>query len=99
MAWSTSDRRHRLPSDWPDLKARVKARARGRCEADRHDPRCDGTGHDADHIQPGDDHTLENLQWLNTHCHRAKTARESAARNTAAAQLRKRPAESHPGRL
>ena len=47
MAWSTSDRTDRLPSDWPTLKADTKARARNRCEAHRHHPRCDGTGHDA----------------------------------------------------
>lgn len=99
MAWSTSDRRHRLPSDWTGRKARVKARAGNRCEADQHDPRCDGTGHDADHHIPGDDHSDSNLRWLNTYCHRAKTARESAARNRATAALRRRPAEAHPGQL
>ena len=99
MAWSTSDRRYRLPSNWTALKTHVKHRAGGKCEASHHDPRCDGTGHDADHIILGDDHSLENLQWLNVYCHRAKTARESAARNRANAALRKRPAEPHPGRL
>lgn len=99
MAWSTSDRRRRLPSDWSDLKATTKARARNRCEASEHDPRCDGTGHEADHINPGDDHGAHNLQWLNHWCHRLKTARETAQRNREYAALRKRPAEDHPGRL
>lgn len=98
MAWSTSDRRQRLPPDWDDIRAEVKQRAQGRCQAREHDPRCTGTGTDADHITPGDDHTLPNLQWLSGPCHRAKTARESAARNTARAAARVRT-ETHPGEL
>lgn len=99
MAWSTSDRAQRLPDNWPALKAQTKARAQGRCEAAQHDPRCDGTGHEADHITPGDDHSGDNLQWLNHWCHKAKTARETAQRNRANAKLRIRPTEDHPGRL
>jgi hypothetical protein len=97
VSWSTSDRRARLPADWPAIRAKVKARAHGRCEAEHHAPGCLGTGNDADHIQAGDDHSLANLQWLSTPCHRAKTARETAARNRTRAAMRKRPAEPHPG--
>lgn len=98
MAWSTSDRRRRLPADWDAIRARVGARAGGRCQAQEHDPRCDGRGSDADHIAPGDDHSLGNLQWLSGPCHRAKTAQETAARNTARAAMRIRP-EQHPGAM
>lgn len=98
MPWSTSDRRLRLPRNWHELKRQVKARARGLCEAEQHDPRCDGVGTDCDHVLQGDDHSLGNLQWLSGPCHRAKTARESAARNHERAGLRHRPTEQHPGR-
>ena len=98
MPWSTSDRRARLPDNWGQLCRQVKARARGMCEAEQHDPRCDGLGTDNDHIIPGDDHRLENMQWLSGPCHRAKTARESAARNQQSAALKRRPSEPHPGR-
>lgn len=98
MAWATSDRRQRLPPDWESIRAEVKRRAHGRCEATEHDPRCDGTGTDTDHITPGDDHSLPNLQWLSGPCHRAKTARETAARNRARAAARIRT-ETHPGAL
>lgn len=95
MTWYTSDRRDRLPSDWPKLVAQTKARANGRCQASEHEPDCDGIGRECDHIVPGDDHRPSNLQWLSTPCHRAKTTRDNQAR----AALRWRPAEAHPGAL
>lgn len=79
----TSTRSARLPRDWQAIRAQVKARAKGRCEAIRHHPDCDGIGRECDHITPGDDHRLTNLQWLSTPCHLAKTRAESAARNRA----------------
>lgn len=98
MAWSTSTRRKRLPADWDSIRVQVKRRANGLCEAREHDPRCNGYGTDADHIIAGDNHALSNLQWLSGPCHRAKTARESAARNRARAASRIRH-ETHPGEL
>ena len=99
MAWHTSDRRHRLPKDWPTIVSRIKTRDQHRCQASRHDPRCDGRGTDVDHIIQGDNHSDDNLQLLNEYCHRAKTADETAARNKLNAKLRRRPEEEHPGRL
>lgn len=99
MAWSTSDRRQRLPADWPKIRRQVKARAGGKCQATQHTPQCNGTGTDADHIQQGDNHSLDNLQWLSEPCHKAKTARETAARNKRNAKLKRKPKEQHPGRL
>lgn len=98
MAWSTSDRRRRLPAGWDAIRAQVRDRAHGACQARVHDPRCNGRGSDADHIVPGDDHSLPNLQWLSGPCHRAKTAREAADRNRARAAMRIRP-EQHPGAM
>lgn len=99
MAWDTSDRRLRLPPDWPAIRRAVKARAGGRCEYAHHVAACNGRGTDADHITPGDDHSLGNLQWLSAECHKDKTRRETIARNKSMAALRKRPAEPHPGRI
>jgi 5-methylcytosine-specific restriction endonuclease McrA len=98
MAWATSDRRSRLPRNWDDIRRQVKARAHGLCEATHHVRACDGTGTDADHIHAGDNHQLTNLQWLSEPCHRAKTARETAARNTLNAALKHKPQPQHPGR-
>ena len=99
MAWSTSNRRERLPDNWPAIRRAVKSRAKGRCEATTHAKGCGGWGTDADHITPGDDHTLDNLQWLSGACHRAKTAAETTARNHARTEARTRPTEQHPGRM
>lgn len=98
MTWATSTRRQRLPRNWPTLRDQVKARAHGLCEATTHARTCNGYGTDADHITPGDDHRLTNLQWLSTPCHRAKTTAEAIARNHARAQAKQRPQEGHPGR-
>lgn len=95
MAWETSDRRHRLPGNWQTIRRQVQARADGKCQATYHDPRCNGIGTEADHITPGDDHSLDNLAWLSHECHKAKTARETGARSKA--RSRKRAPEPHPG--
>lgn len=99
MAWATSDRAQRLPPNWPTIRTQVRVRAGDLCQAHSHHPQCPGVGAEADHITPGDDHTLSNLQWLSTPCHQAKTAREAAARNRARAAMRRKPDEQHPGAL
>lgn len=99
MSWQGSTRSERLPADWDSIRRAVKRRARGRCEATKHDPRCPGTGAECDHITPGDDHSLSNLQWLSTECHKAKTSADNAAANHERARLRRRPTEQHPGSI
>ena len=96
--WSTSDRKERLPANWDTIRARVKRRARGRCEAVRHDPRCQGAGSHCDHVDRGDDHSLANLQWLSKPCHDAKT-RVEAAEAHGITRPGRLPSESHPGRV
>ena len=96
--WAGSTRRSRLPDDWPQRVRDIKTRDRGTCQADHHAPRCDRRGTDVDHIEPGDNHSLANLQLLSRACHAAKTAREAAERNRAKVTGRKRP-ERHPGAI
>jgi len=99
MSWATSDRASRLPHDWPTIRQAVKRRAKGRCEAEVHVRGCNGIGSECDHIKAGDDHSMGNLQWLSTPCHKAKTAADNAALRTARLAMTKRPLEAHPGRL
>lgn len=78
-----SGRRQRLPADWDERRDAVRVRAHGRCQALTHQPECSGLGTECDHITPGDNHALTNLQWLSTPCHKKKTADETRARNRA----------------
>lgn len=95
--WHTSDRRGRLPANWEAVRRQVAERAHYECQAKVHAVGCNGVGTDCDHIVPGDNHSLDNLQWLSAECHKAKTARESAERNTRRKQMRLHPSETHPG--
>ena len=96
--WSGSDRRDRLPVNWDELRSFVALRAGGRCEAVKSSGRrCPNAGTDCDHVQAGDDHALENLQWLCGWHHRAKTASEGHAAAAALRAKTKRPGRRHPG--
>ena len=97
--WNTSHRHDRLPPDWQRIRTEVKARANGKCQAKHHAKGCNGIGTDCDHIIPGDDNSLDNLQWLSSACHKAKTARETAARNSWYRKTRLHPVEKNPGSI
>lgn len=89
--WVGSDRRSRLPADWPAIRRAVLDRDNGWCRL-RYD-RCTVTATDVDHVVRGDDHRLVNLQAVCGSCHRAKTSAEG---NAARARER-RPTLDHPG--
>jgi 5-methylcytosine-specific restriction enzyme A len=101
--WLGSDRRARLPADWPYRRARVLRRDGYRCTAlSIYGERCELRATDVDHIKPGDDHRETNLASLCTWHHRRKSGAEGAAaaqRNRTKAQARFRRNETHPGRI
>lgn len=100
MAWHTSDRRTRLPDDWHATRARVRKRAGGRCEWVLPDgTRCPTPGTDCDHVTPGDDHGMGNLQWLCYPHHKVKTAHDNREAQDQRRALRPRPTDEHPGRI
>jgi 5-methylcytosine-specific restriction enzyme A len=72
-AWEGSTRRQRLPGDWERRRRAVLAR----------DPLCrvcdNALSREVDHIVPGDDHSLENLQGICVSCHETKTQAEAQA--------------------
>ncbi len=94
MAWDTSNRTKRLPSNWLILRATVLRRDNGICHV------CGKHGADqVDHITPGDDHSPDNLAAIHSApCHRQKSSSEggTAAAKSRAQRPRNRPAESHP---
>lgn len=97
MAWETSDRRARLPADWPKLVVKVKERDGGRCTWRLPSgARCPRPGTDVDHRNPGDDHSLSNLQLLCKYHHDKKTLRE-AYQGRKKRKLPRRREERHPG--
>lgn len=98
--WAGSDRRERLPVNWPKLRAQVRKRAGGRCEwSSPVTGRCPSEGSQCDHVNRGDVHLLVNLQWLCTHHHNIKSAREGREARAEKAARGKRPAERHPGSI
>lgn len=105
MAWSTSDRRQRLPSDWPSIRKRIWRRDQGLCQVKlpgQRGRRCLQPASDVDHIEPGDDHRDENLQCICDWHHTKKSSSEGglalqAKRRRARNQFRR--TEEHPGLL
>ncbi|KOV10358.1 HNH endonuclease [Streptomyces sp. XY431] len=101
MAWSGSTRRERLPSDWPTRRQVVLRRDAWRCVAVTRDgDRCTEAATDVDHIRPGDDHSLDNLQALCRWHHGRKSAYEGVTARAARPRPgRARPVGRHPADL
>jgi len=99
MAWSssTSDRAARLPSDWSSRRVRVLRRDGYRCQArDSTGVLCGKPANQVDHVERGDDHSLDNLQALCRWHHARKSSREGAQARRPKATQRRAP-EPHPG--
>jgi 5-methylcytosine-specific restriction endonuclease McrA len=93
MPWDTSARRQRLPADWyTEIRPTVLD---GRPCQIRWDDGCQVVATEVDHIRPGDDHRMSNLQPACSWCHGKKSSAEGhAARRYFSS--RRRP-ERHPG--
>jgi 5-methylcytosine-specific restriction enzyme A len=95
--WADSDRKQELPADWPQLRRAVIARDKT-CRwrvGSRRGPVCGRPGNQVDHISPGSDHSLENLQLLCEDHHKLKSAREGRAAQVAMRKAAYQP-EGHP---
>jgi 5-methylcytosine-specific restriction protein A len=101
VSWETSDRKSRLPKNWPQLVAKVKKRAGGRCEwrLPRSGKRCPRDGVDVDHIRNNDNHDLSNLRLLCETHHDRKSSGEGRKARADKRALRFRPPPQHPGRV
>jgi 5-methylcytosine-specific restriction endonuclease McrA len=71
--FARSNRRAWLPANWPALRRQVLARDDYTCQ------RCGDHAFEVDHVQAGDDHSLDNLQSLCEPCHARKSGREGRA--------------------
>ena len=106
MPWATSTRRFRLPPDWAEIRKQVQERDKYRCQVivdEKTGEICGKCGEEVDHIEPGDDHRLENLRSICRPHHWSKSGREGRqaqlARARAIKQQFARPQEKHPGLL
>jgi len=98
MAWSSSNRKARLPADWPALRRATLERCGGRCEVLKKDgSRCRDKAQEVDHITPGDDHRMANLRGICTWHHARKSALEGVAARREANSILYRAPEVHPG--
>ncbi|AXH48781.1 HNH endonuclease [Mycobacterium phage Steamy] len=97
MGWAGSDRRHRLPPGWEDIRLDVLNKAHWICEIQLED-RCVGTASEVDHIERGDDHSRSNLRAACHRCHAKKSSEEGIAARRNKKARGKRPPERHPGR-
>lgn len=68
-----------------------------RCEWTDGGARCWSKATDVDHIEAGDDSSLDNLQGLCGPHHLTKTGREARAKQLAIKKLARLPEESQPG--
>lgn len=98
--WQGSNRRDRLPKDWPAIRARILKRDGYACQHKDDDGlRCGAHTNQVDHIINGDDHSDANLQALCHPHHKVKSAREGSRAAHARYIPRNRPQEKHPGLL
>lgn len=101
--WQGSDRRERLPANWPAIRKRILRRDGHRCTArDQDGDRCPEAATDVDHVRRGDIHEDWNLTSLCEWHHDRKSATEgatAAAIQRAARRKKYRRTETHPGFL
>lgn len=95
MPWNTSNRRARLPGNWPRIVRDILSRDKNTCKLKF--PGCLLRATEVDHIDRGDNHAYSNLQAVCKKCHATKSAREGRQAQLSRRALRKRPVESHPG--
>lgn len=94
--WAGSNRQSRLPSNWrTEIRPAVLGPTGQRPCQIRWDAGCTGNGTQVDHIRPGDDHSLGNLQPACEYCH----GKKSSAEGNAARPRTARPKPRHPGLL
>lgn len=105
MAWEGSNRRSRLPADWPKIRERVLRRDGYRCRfVDYTGLRCREQATEVDHIEAmKDDHRDEALQSLCERHHASKSGSEggraSAVQSAVKRKRLRKPPEPHPGLL
>lgn len=94
--WAGSYRNLSLPPNWDEIRRRILDQDKLTCRIRLFG--CLITASEVDHIEPGDDHSDENLRAACRSCHSKKSSAEGNNRQRQLRALRKRPTERHPGR-
>lgn len=96
--WDSSNRRQRLPANWPAIRSKVLKRDLYRCQWSEHGLICGQPANQVDHVINGDDHRMINLRSL---CEPHHALKSSAEGNHARwhSNPRRRPEEPHPGTI
>lgn len=102
--WQGSDRRDRLPADWPAIVVRIKRRDQGRCTqqlpSGKRCPRGEPEFRvQVDHLKPGDDHRDVNLACKCEAHHSKKSSQEGNSARWGKKKITPRTEGPHPGRL
>jgi hypothetical protein len=95
MAWETSDRSDRLPSNWRTIRRRILERDGWRCTAVDLGRRCPEPATEVHHFVNRDIHDDDALVSLCARHHRVETQREAAQARHRITRIR--PTEQHPG--
>ncbi|AZF98169.1 HNH endonuclease [Mycobacterium phage Cueylyss] len=95
MGWESSDRRERLPSDWPRIRREVLRAAGHRCQI-RYADVCTGLATEVDHVRYRDEESPTQASCRP--CHARKSAMEGVAQRAKLRAMKKRPPPRHPGR-
>lgn len=100
--WNGSNRRDRLPANWPKLRMQRLEHDHFECQWENPygEKTCPEPATEVDHKNRGDDHSFDNLQSLCEYHHGQKSGKEGAEAARARRQKidRKfRRTEEHPG--
>ena len=102
--WAGSDRRDRLPADWPTRRKRIGRRDGWKCQWPKKSGQlCLQPANQIDHREPGVDHSDENL-WALCEWHHGKKSggeggRASYSRRKAVKNRLRRPTVADPRQL
>lgn len=100
--WQNSDRRSRLPSNWPAITTAIHLRSGGICEVIKTSTgqRCTNPANGGvDHIDRDGGDGFENLRDTCHFHHSKKSSKEGNDAKAAKKALKKRPQEEHPGAI